>query len=176
MRILVFGFDAKERLPIERALTRLGHLAFAADEPEAAAARVEEDRIEVTIADGRVPKFEWLELCQRLRDESGRPFVYILLHLGPKSEESHEAWAAELGVEDFITEPADERELWRKLRIAARTIESDRKMRGFETSLAICTQCSRIRDEADHWRDLEECIGARVQGRLTAVICPNCYA
>jgi DNA-binding response OmpR family regulator len=175
MKILVFGFDAREQPLIERALASLGHQAYMADEPGAAAAKVGEEKIMAAIADGRVPKFEWLELCRRLRADPGQPFVYILLHSGPDSEESHEAWAAELGVDDFLTELADERELWRKLRVAGRMVETSRRMRQFEASLAICTHCKRVRDEVDHWRDLDDYIGGRLRGQLTAVICPDCY-
>lgn len=177
MKILMFGFDAKERPQIDRALVRLGHQTFTVDKPESAAvlARVDEEKIEAVIADGRVPKFEWVELCQKLRADAGRPFVYILLHVGFRSDESHEAWAVELGADDFLADLTDEQELWRKLRVAARTIEFERQLRRFETPLAICTGCNRIRDEIDHWRDPDECVGARLQGQLTAVICPDCY-
>ncbi len=172
---MVFGFGPDEQPLWERTLGRLGHRAFGEASVEAACARVERSDVKVVIADGRVPKFEWLELCRQLRSDPARPYVYILLAGGPDSDESHEAWAAESGVDDFLVGEADERELWRRLRLAARTVEAERRSRQSEAALAICSYCKRVRDDEDHWSDLDYYIGRRLRGQITPVICPDCY-
>jgi DNA-binding response OmpR family regulator len=120
MRILLFGIGGPgARKPLERALARLGHETFAEHDVEAALGRIGEMEIRTVIADGRMPKFEWIQLCRQLRSAADAPYVYFLLVEGPQSDESHETWALSAGVDDFLGKPADETELRRRLRAAA---------------------------------------------------------
>jgi two-component system phosphate regulon response regulator PhoB len=120
MRVLIFGVGSPgARKPLERVLTRLGHEAWAENDVEAALNLIGEMEIRVVIGDGRLPKFEWIELCRRLRAGGARPYVYFLLIEDPHADDSHEIWAAEAGIDDFLDELANEREVRRRLRLAA---------------------------------------------------------
>jgi DNA-binding response OmpR family regulator len=120
MRILIFGIGSPgARAPLVRALTRLGHEVLAENDVDAALNCIGEMEIRVVIADGRLPKFEWIDLCRQLRVIQGRPYVHFILLEGPQADDSHETWAAEAGVDDFLDKLADETELRRRLRLAA---------------------------------------------------------
>ena len=125
MRILLFGIGATgARRPLVGALTRLGHEVFAENDCEAALNRIGELEIPVVIADGRLPKFDWIALCRELRSSPAKPYVYFILLEGPQADDSHEIWAVEAGVDDFLDKLADETELRRRLRLAATRIST----------------------------------------------------
>ena len=125
MRILIFGIGSPgARAPLVRALNRLGHEVFAENGVEAALNILGEMEIRVVIADGRLPKFEWIDLCRQLRSDPAEPPVHFILLEGSQADDSHEAWAVEAGVDDFLDKLADEVELRRRLRIAALRVGS----------------------------------------------------
>ena len=123
MRILIFGFGSPgSRRPLERALARLGHETFAENDSDAALSRLGEMEIRTVIADGRLPKFEWIDLCRRLRTDPTLPYVHVILMEGRDADQSHEDWAIDAGVDDFLGHLVDETELRRRLRPAARRL------------------------------------------------------
>jgi DNA-binding response OmpR family regulator len=133
MRILAFGFGSPGACrPLERALIRLGHEVFIENDCAIAVNCIGEMEIRVAIADGRLPKFDWIELCRRLRSDSGRPYVHIILLEGPAADDSHEIWAVEAGVDDFLDKLADETELRRRLRLAASRVSDAGPLREAE--------------------------------------------
>ncbi len=124
MRILLFGLGRVGVLPLERALARLGHETFAENDSGAAFARLEAAELRVVIADGRLPKFDWMDLSRRLRDNPPTAGIHIILIESPTVDGTHEAWAAEAGVDDFLYRPGDERELRRLLLVASRRLSA----------------------------------------------------
>ncbi len=129
MRILLFGLGRVGVRPLERALARLGHETLAEEDGGAAFARLEAAELRVVIADGRLPKFDWMDLCRRLRENPPTAGIHFILVESPTVDGTHEAWAAEAGVDDFMYRPGDERELRRLLRVASHRL-SARAQRG----------------------------------------------
>ncbi len=120
MKILVFGVEStRARQPLERVLARLGHETFATSDCDAAVTCIGHEGIPVIIADGRLPKFGWIDLCRRLRAGGSKTRVHFILIEDATADESHEEWAIEAGVDDFLGQVADESELRRRLRLAA---------------------------------------------------------
>ncbi len=175
MKVLIYGMDAADRGRIGRVLQRLGHEVTAENDCEAAVARIGEMEIETVIADGRIPKFGWMELCRRLRDGGAGPYVYFLLLESRWVDKSHEEWACSAGVDDFLEELADERELRRRLRVAANITGIFQRAQALKSSVPVCRHCKRVRDEQDHWQDIEGSLGARFGMQLSPSICPDCY-
>jgi len=130
MKILLFGIGASRgKQALERELGRLGHETFVENSCDAALARIEEAEIRVVIADGRLPKFDWIDLCRRLRENRAMPYVYVILIESGDADQSHEEWAIDAGVDDFLCDPADGLELRRRLRPAAYRVSATRRMR-----------------------------------------------
>lgn len=175
MNLLAYGFADKDRKALERSAAALGHRLLAESDLAAAVARAADSDVAVVVADGRLPRFEWLDLCRQLRSNPGLGGIYVLLLSSPEADESHEAWAVESGVDDFLFRLDDARELARRLRPAFKVSRAARRARQLEATLSICSYCKRVRDELDHWRDIDAYIGTRLRGQLTPVICPDCY-
>ena len=121
---MLFDLNPPDRDEVGNSLLDLGHEVFVESDLAAATARIEEADIKVVIGDGRLPKFGWRDLVHRIRSDPNHPYVYFLLVADPKADDSHEEWAAEAGVDDFIARLGDERELRRRLRVAARIVEA----------------------------------------------------
>ncbi len=124
MKVLLFDFSAKDRDALRGSLLNLGHEVCAETSLAAALAQVHDAEIQVVIGDGRLPKFGWRDLIGRLRGDPSQPYVYFILRSDPKVDGSHEDWAVEAGVDDFLTGVDNERELRRRLRVAGRIVES----------------------------------------------------
>jgi sigma-B regulation protein RsbU (phosphoserine phosphatase) len=128
VKILIFGHgSARSRQPLELALAKLGHETFAEEDCVSAAACIELYDLRVVIADGRLPKFGWVELCRQLRSNPAKPYVHVILL--EDADSTHEDWAIDAGVDDFLERPADEKELRRRLRPAAYRISAPRTVR-----------------------------------------------
>jgi DNA-binding response OmpR family regulator len=124
MKILLFDLNPMDQDEVGDLLLELGHEVFVESHHEAAAARIDEADIRVVIGDGRLPKFGWRDLVRDIRSDPDHPYVYFLLVADSKADESHEEWATEVGVDDFIGKLGDRRELRRRLRMASRIVEA----------------------------------------------------
>jgi DNA-binding response OmpR family regulator len=123
MKVLLLGFGVWDAGRLCRALGALGHEAILASNTEEAIAHLDEDGdIRFAIGDGCVPNFEWREFCDRVRSDPIRPYIYFLLRVDRREDVSHEDWAADCGVDDFLDDVDDLRDLKRRLRVAYRNV------------------------------------------------------
>lgn len=175
MKILIYGMEAADAHRLGRVLRRLEHEVLVANDCEAAVARIEEAKVSVVIGDGRIPRFAWIDLCRRLRGDRTKPYVYFLLLESAWADESHEDWAYSAGVDDFLHALADERELRRRLRLAAHHLNTSQRVQQLESVVPVCNHCKKIRDEFDHWQHVEGYLGSRLGTHLSPSICPDCY-
>ncbi len=120
---MLLGFGVWDAGRIGHTLARLGHEPVVATDADEAVEMIDTDStIRVAIADGRVPNFEWHRFCGLLREDPVRSLTYTLLVEDPAEDPSHEDWAAEMGISDFIERLDDPRELKRRLRVAERSV------------------------------------------------------
>lgn len=121
MKVLILGFEVWEAGRLGYALVRLGHLpVYAVDAGKAIDWMERDSEIVAAIADGRVPNFEWRRFCEWNQARAARSRAYVILLESPREDSSHEDWAADCGVDDFLTRLDDPRELKRRLRLAGR--------------------------------------------------------
>lgn len=175
MKILIYGMETTDAHRLGRVLRRLEHEVLVENDREAALARIEEAKVSVVIGDGRIPRFAWIDLCRQLRGDRTKPYVYFLLLESSWADESHEDWAHSAGVDDFLQALADERELRRRLRLAARHLSANQRVQQLESVLPVCSDCKKIRDEFDHGQDVQGYLGSRLGKQLSPSICPDCY-
>jgi phosphoserine phosphatase RsbU/P len=167
--------DASDGHRLGRVLRRLEHAVLAENDCERALARIDEAKISVVIGDGRIPKFAWIDLCRRLRADRSKPYVYFLLLESSWADESHEDWAYAAGIDDFLHELANERELRRRLRLAAHHLGASHRVQQLEAVVPVCSHCKKIRDESDHWQEMGTDASTGLGKELSPSICPDCY-
>jgi len=89
----------------------------------AAAAKILEgdDAPRLAVLDWMMPGMEGVQICQRIRERRGRPYIYILL-LTARSEKRDLLRALELGADDYLTKPFDSEELRARLVVGERIL------------------------------------------------------
>ena len=71
--------------------------------------------------------------------------------------------------------PLDREELHARLRVADRILSLQTTVRQLEGLLPICSYCKKIRDESEHWSQVEEYVSRRTEATFSHGICPDCY-
>jgi diguanylate cyclase (GGDEF)-like protein len=106
MRILVVDDEPLSRRLVEAAVTRLGHFATTAEDGQAAWHCITQDRPEVLITDLMMPRVDGLELCRRVRADTGAGYTYIILAtvLGAAQDVVR---GMEAGADDYLIKPVD---------------------------------------------------------------------
>jgi sigma-B regulation protein RsbU (phosphoserine phosphatase) len=174
MKVLIVEDDPVAQLVLEAAIISLGHDVVLAGDGEAAWAECQREPAQAVVCDWQMPRLGGLELCRRIRGSPGDYVYFILLTQRAASEENHQA-ALEAGVDDFLTKPADIRELRMRLHVAARILGFISDVNRLEAFLPICSYCKKVRDDHDYWQQVETYVAARTHTRFSHGICPECY-
>jgi len=76
----------------------------------------------LAVLDWMMPGLEGPQVCQRVREQSGRPYVYVLL-LTARSQKGDLLRGLESGADDYLTKPFDAQELRARLRVGQRILD-----------------------------------------------------
>jgi len=82
---------------------------------------------QIVITDWMMPDYSGLELCQKIRNEAGRPYTYIVVITG-NTEKANLVEALEAGADDYITKPFDTAEFLARVGVGRRTIGLHREI------------------------------------------------
>jgi two-component system, cell cycle response regulator len=75
----------------------------------------------LAVLDWMMPELEGIQVCQRIRGNRDRPYIYILL-LTARSEKQDMLRGLELGADDYLTKPFDAAELRARIRVGERIL------------------------------------------------------
>jgi DNA-binding response OmpR family regulator len=110
-RILIAEDDPISRRLLESILVKWGYdVTVVADGLEPLRLLDSTDAPRLAVLDWMMPGMEGVQICQRLRERNGRPYVYVLL-LTARSQKQDLLRALELGADDYLTKPFDAQEL-----------------------------------------------------------------
>jgi diguanylate cyclase (GGDEF)-like protein len=122
MRILIADDSALFRLLLKKLLADMGYDVVVCEDGRAACEHLRRhDAPQMAILDWMMPELDGLQVCQEIRQQSDRPYVYVLL-LTAKNAKDDLLRAFEAGVDDFLTKPVDAEELKVRLRAAQRIL------------------------------------------------------
>src|ERR1700730_590574 len=76
----------------------------------------------LAVLDWMMPGLEGTQVCQRVREHSERPYVYVLL-LTARSQKGDLLRGLESGADDYLTKPFDAQELRARLRVGQRILD-----------------------------------------------------
>jgi DNA-binding response OmpR family regulator len=175
MKVLAVEDDRVAGAVLRRALKRLGHDVIEASNGEDAWDRWMEEKPRIVVSDWLMPKLDGLGLCQRLRAEKGQDYVYFVLLTSHEASIKNRRATVEAGVDDFLTKPLDFQELWMRLRVAERIVNTTAQVRQLEELLPICSYCKKIRDDRNYWQQIEGYINERTGSEFSHSVCPDCY-
>ena len=123
MRMLIADDEPISRLLLGTTLRNLGHdVVDVSDGQLALDALSHDDGPRLAILDWMMPELDGLEVCRRLREQQGRPYVYLILLTARSAQEDLVA-AFDAGFDDFLAKPFDTSELKARLRSGMRVLE-----------------------------------------------------
>jgi two-component system cell cycle response regulator len=123
VKILIAEDDAISRRLLDTILRKWGYeVVVAHDGSQAWDELQKEDSPRLAILDWMMPGMDGVEVCGKVRDRTGSPYVYILL-LSAKSQREDLVKGLESGADDYITKPFDANELKVRLRAGRRILD-----------------------------------------------------
>ncbi len=121
-RILIAEDDPVSRRMLQTFLTKWGYEVVAVtDGIEALRILEKEDAPPLAVLDWMMPGLEGPQVCQRVRKNPDRPYVYILL-LTARSQKGDLLYGLESGADDYLTKPFDAQELRARLYVGQRIL------------------------------------------------------
>jgi two-component system cell cycle response regulator len=126
-RVLIAEDDPVSRRLLESILVKWGYdVTVVADGLEALRLLDGADAPRLAVLDWMMPGMEGVQICQRLRERKGRPYVYVLL-LTARTQKQDLLRGLELGADDYLTKPFDTQELRARLHVGGRilTLQDD---------------------------------------------------
>jgi phosphoserine phosphatase RsbU/P len=189
MRLLIADDDDVSRLELEALLTRHGHEVVAVSDGTAAWEVLQgEDPPRLVILDWLMEDMDGVEVCQRVRERASLRNVYLIL-LTSRGDKEHIVAGLQAGANDYVTKPFDRDELLARVRVGAQMVglqaELAVRVRELEDALAqvnqlqgllpICTYCKRIRDDKNHWHQVETYVKSHSEAEFSHGVCPGCW-
>jgi len=121
-RILIAEDDPVTRRALEVSLASWGYgIRSVADGNEALRLLREENAPRLAVLDWMMPGLEGVEVCMKLREYTGQPYVYVLL-LSARNEKQDILAGLKAGADDYLTKPFDADELRARLYVGERIL------------------------------------------------------
>ncbi len=172
MKILVADDEVVSRTLLWEQVRALGHEVITVSDRREAWEALQREPIRVVVTDWVMPEADGLALCRLIRGRKGVPYVYVLMVTVRGGTDSYlEGMAA--GADDFVTKPADTRELAARLRVAERVLALQGEVRALEGLLSTCAYCKRIREGDGTWIPMDRYVERRAS--LSHGVCTDCY-
>jgi adenylate cyclase len=128
-RILVVDDDALNRDYLEQELEDRGYRVVAAADGREALELVAAEPPDLILLDVVMPRMDGIEVCRRLKDDPETRLIPIIIMTALTAREDR-VRGVEVGADDFLTKPVDERELHGRISGALRVKDAiDRKLR-----------------------------------------------
>jgi two-component system, cell cycle response regulator len=122
-RVLIAEDDPVSRRMLEAFLTKSGYqVVAAADGVDALRILSAEDAPPLAILDWVMPGLEGPQVCERVRAQPDRPYVYLLL-LTARSQKKDLLKGLQSGADDYLTKPFDAQELRARLHVGQRILD-----------------------------------------------------
>jgi diguanylate cyclase (GGDEF)-like protein len=122
-RILIAEDDAVSRRLLEVFLVKWGFEVVVATNGTDALQLLERmDAPRLAVLDWMMPGLEGVQVCQKLRANTDRPYVYVLL-LTARAQKEDLLHGLECGADDYLTKPFDAQELRARLHVGQRVLD-----------------------------------------------------
>lgn len=121
MKILVVDDDEIAAAIARKVLLSAGHEVFLAGDGEVALAMLRQNEIQVVISDWNMPVMDGIELCKRVRQNSGIGYIYFIMITARNSKQDL-LTGLSVGADDFIPKPFEPAELLLRIHNAERIL------------------------------------------------------
>ena len=121
---------------------------------------------DLILLDIMMPDMDGYEVCEKLKKDMGTQTIPIIF-ITAKTETDDIVKAFDLGAVDYITKPFNSRELIAR-------VKTHIEMKILRGLIPICSKCKNIRDDKDHWTNVEKYIQENSQAFFSHSLCPDC--
>jgi sigma-B regulation protein RsbU (phosphoserine phosphatase) len=188
MRALIADDDPVAAMAVSRSMSNWGFETTVVHDGLAAWEHLtSSDPASLAIVDWEMPGLEGPELCRRVRSDTERAHLYLIL-LTARNSSTDLVAGLEAGADDYLIKPVDLNELKARVQVGVRvvslqarlaeevaelqaTLDNVRRLRGL---LPICAYCKRIRDDKNYWQRVEVYVAEHTDATFTHGICPSC--
>ena len=188
MRALIADDDPVAAMAVSRSMSNWGFETTVVHDGLAAWEHLtSSDPASLAIVDWEMPGLEGPELCRRVRSDTERAHLYLIL-LTARNSSTDLVAGLEAGADDYLIKPVDLNELKARVQVGVRvvslqarlaeevaelqaTLDNVRRLRGL---LPICAYCKRIRDDRNYWQRVEVYVSEHTDATFTHGICPSC--
>ena len=188
MRVLIADDDPVAAMAVSRSMSNWGFETTVVHDGLAAWEHLtSSDPASLAIVDWEMPGLEGPELCRRVRSDTERAHLYLIL-LTARNSSTDLVAGLEAGADDYLIKPVDLNELKARVQVGVRvvslqarlaeevaelqaTLDNVRRLRGL---LPICAYCKRIRDDRNYWQRVEVYVSEHTDATFTHGICPSC--
>lgn len=174
MNILIAEDDQPSLKILRMTLQNFGHEVIAAEDGEKAWESLLIHPVTLVVSDWMMPGMDGLELCRKIRARRRREYVYFILLTAVAGRNSYKE-AMDAGVDDFLSKPLRQEELFIRLRVAERILKFISQVSDLKRILPICSYCRKVRDDKDYWEQIESYIRKHTGTDFSHSICPKCY-
>ena len=174
MKILTADDDASSRAILTSALKSFGHEVVETNDGIEAWSQYRLHNFQLIVSDWMMPELDGVEFCRRVRSEPKAKYTYIILLTSLEGKQKY-LEGMEAGADDFINKPFDRDTLAARIRVAERILGLQAEVKQLEGLLPICSYCKKIKDDDNHWQNMESYISRRTEANFSHGICPDCY-
>ena len=128
MKILIVEDDPIQRKYLLTLLANAGHEVSEAKSGDSAWPMIESGDFRIVISDWMMPGLSGTELVKKIRERVSSDYMYVIL-LSAKDTHKNMIEGLESGADDYITKPLDKAELMARLKIAARILDLEQRLK-----------------------------------------------
>ncbi len=188
MKLLIAEDDNALRLFLEKKLTSWGYDVISVDDGKKALQYINNKQYpDIAILDWMMPETDGIEVCSKIRQQSIKPYIYIIL-LTARDSKSDISQGFEEGADDYMIKPFDVGELHYRIKVGERIIRLERQLESkiselkdalsqvkqLKRFLPICSHCKKIRNDDGYWQAVEGYIHEHTSTVFSHSICPEC--
>ncbi len=126
MNILVVEDNPATLTLFEKSLVAWGYTVYTAENGHEAWNCIEKNSVDIVVSDWVMPEVDGVELCQRIRSEETKEYVYFIFITSQDSKEDI-LNGLEAGADDYLIKPINIDELKARVEIGKRLVELERK-------------------------------------------------
>jgi DNA-binding NtrC family response regulator len=176
-RILLVDDDPLVLTGIRKDLESGGYEVETAADGEAAIEILEHRFFEVVITDLIMGKADGIKVLKKAKSTNPETMVIILTGYGNMTSAID---ALRLDADDYMLKPCEPEEMFFRITRSIEKLETNRKVKLYETLLPVCCVCNKIRDDigkepgTGDWMGIQQYLWKRGGLSSTSTYCPAC--